>query len=232
LKKLPDKLQSYDEAERIIDEILKSNKGNDVRVLEHLLSYADNQFGQQVPGRLYREGTDGQRIANWDVDICILLQIITKMLNIHLKNLSYSPIIRDNKTFPHLERLLDILKPWMVVMDSDGSNQSNSLNLGQKDHLLKVSYQIEQSMASVAMNRYQFDVAEGHSHRCLANVRKLGVEGEDKTNLILKALITYINLRQRQGDHLGAVTFAEEAYNVVVDAYDLFTVKCNKPLGC
>jgi sulfatase maturation enzyme AslB (radical SAM superfamily) len=62
LKKFPNKLQSFYEAARIVEEILASNKGNDVRVLEHLLLYADNQFGQQLPGRDYCVRTDGQRI--------------------------------------------------------------------------------------------------------------------------------------------------------------------------
>jgi hypothetical protein len=74
LKKLPNKLQSYNEAARVIKETLASNKGNDIRVLEHLPSYADNQFGQQVEGKDYRERTDGQHIANWDVDINILVR--------------------------------------------------------------------------------------------------------------------------------------------------------------
>jgi tetratricopeptide (TPR) repeat protein len=220
LKKLPNQLQSYDRAERIIDEILASNKGNYIRVLEHLLSYADNQFGQQVEGRDYRERIDGQRIANWDVDINILLMISTIMLSIHLNNLSYSPIIRDNKTLPHLERSLNILKPWMVIVDSDASNQSNSLNLGQKDHLLKLSCNIESNMVLVTMNRNQFDVAEGHCHRCLANARRLGVEGEDKVVSMMTALKACVDVRQRQGDYSGAVSFAEEAYNVVAIAYD------------
>eukprot|EP00596_Hydrurales_sp_CCMP1899_P008774 CAMPEP_0119037738 /NCGR_PEP_ID=MMETSP1177-20130426/6223_1 /TAXON_ID=2985 /ORGANISM="Ochromonas sp, Strain CCMP1899" /LENGTH=347 /DNA_ID=CAMNT_0006999371 /DNA_START=296 /DNA_END=1340 /DNA_ORIENTATION=- len=221
LKKLPNQLHSYNEAARVIKEILASNKGNDIRVLEHLLSYADNQFGQHVEGRDYRERTDGQRIDNnWDVDIDTLLKISNSMININYRNLSLSPIIRDNKMFPHLERSLNILKPWMVIMDSDASNQSNSLSLGQIDHLLKLSCQIERKMASVIINRNQFDVAEAHCHRCLANARRLGVEGEDKTTLIFEALMTYITLRQRQSDFSGAVTYAEEAYNVVVEAYD------------
>jgi hypothetical protein len=75
-------------------------------------------------------------------------------------------------------------------------------------------------MAMVTMNRNQFDVSEGHSHRCLANARRLGEEGEDKTTLIVYALNACVELRQRQGDHSGALPFAEEAYNVVVIAYD------------
>jgi tetratricopeptide (TPR) repeat protein len=108
----------------------------------------------------------------------------------------------------------------MVIIDSDASNQSNSLNSGQIDHLLKLSYHTERDMALVTMNRNQFDVAEGHSHRCLASARRLGVEGENKVTSIFEALIIYVELRQRQDDYSGAVTFAEEAYNVVVDAYD------------
>jgi hypothetical protein len=75
-------------------------------------------------------------------------------------------------------------------------------------------------MAMVAINRNQLDVAEGHCHRRLAHSRKLGVEGEDETTSIFKALRTYVTLRHHQGDFFGAGTFAEEAYNVCVDAYD------------
>jgi hypothetical protein len=75
-------------------------------------------------------------------------------------------------------------------------------------------------MALLVTNRNEFDAAKGHCHRGLADAIRLGVEGEDKTTLILIALDTYVNLRQRQGDFSGAVTFAEEAYNNVVDAYD------------
>jgi tetratricopeptide (TPR) repeat protein len=142
------------------------------------------------------------------------------MSNFYVTNLSLTPIVQDNKMFPHLERSLSILKPWMVIVDSDASNQFNSLIFEEKEHLLNVSSDIERDMALVVTNRNQFDGAEGHCHRCLANARRLGVEGEDKTTSIMRALHNYTNLRQRQGDLLGAVPFAEEAYNVVVDAYD------------
>jgi hypothetical protein len=59
-KKLPNKL-SYDETVRIINEILASNKGNEIKVLEHLLSHADNQFGQQVAERAYPPRTGVRR---------------------------------------------------------------------------------------------------------------------------------------------------------------------------
>jgi tetratricopeptide (TPR) repeat protein len=220
LKKLPNKLQSYNEAVQTINEILASSKGNNARVLEHLLSYADYQFGQHVAGSKYRERSDGQRIDNWNVDINILFEISTRLSNIYATNPSLSTIIRDNKIFPHLERSLHILSPWMVTIDSDATNQSNSLSLEQTNELLEKSSSIEGDMAVVAMNRNQFYVAEGHCHRRLAHSRRLGVEGEDKTTSIFEALRNYVTLRQHQGDFSGAVSFAEEAYNVCVDAYD------------
>jgi tetratricopeptide (TPR) repeat protein len=220
LKKLSSQLQPYNEVVRITKEILASNKGNDLRVLEHLLSCADYQFGQQVAGRDYRERIDGQRIDNWNVDIEILLQISHSMVEIYGMNSSLSPMIRDKGMFPHIERSLNILSPWMDTIDFDATNQSNSLNSTKSHHLLKNSCTLEHNMAMLALNRNQYDVAERHMHRCLANLRRFRIEGEDKTTSIFEALGLYVNLRMSQGDLSGAVTFAEEAYNLVVDAYD------------
>mmetsp|Transcript_19826 Transcript_19826/g.19154 ORF Transcript_19826/g.19154 Transcript_19826/m.19154 type:complete len:104 (-) Transcript_19826:4-315(-) len=90
----------------------------------------------------------------------------SKITDFYAEIFSQSLIILNSKVFPHLERLLNILRPWMVAMDSDGSNQSNSLNSRQRVHLLRIPFDTEQSVALVAMSRNQFDVAEGHCHRC------------------------------------------------------------------
>jgi tetratricopeptide (TPR) repeat protein len=197
-----------------------SEKGKDTRTLEHLRSYADYQFGQPIAGSDYRERVDGQRIGNWVVDICILLEISSKMADVYVTNLSLSTMIRNDKMYPHLERSLHILSPWMVTINSDAIDQSNSLDVVQINHLLEESFRTERSLAVVAMDRAHFDVAEGHCHRCLVNSRKLSVEGENKTSLIFEALCTYVELRRRQQNYESAVTFAEDAYNLVVTAYN------------
>jgi hypothetical protein len=218
LKKLSTKLQPYNEVVRITKEVVASNKGNDIRVLEHLLSYADYQFGQQVAGRDYRERINGQRIDNWNVDIEILLQISNAMVEIYTSNSSL--MIHDKVVSPHIERSLQILSPWMDTIDSDATNQSNSITSKRLNYLLKKSYTLERNMAILALNRNQYDIAERHSHRCLVNSRRFRLEGEVKTTSIFEALGLHVTLRQCQGDSSGAVTFAEEAYNLVVDAYD------------
>jgi hypothetical protein len=108
----------------------------------------------------------------------------------------------------------------MVTIDSDFTNQSKSLNFEMTNYLLEQSYSLERDMSAVYMNKNQFDVAEGHCYRCLLNSRRLALEGEDKITSIFEALCIYVKLRQLQGDYSGAVTFAEEAYNLVVDAYN------------
>jgi hypothetical protein len=220
LKKLSNTLQPYHEVVQVIEGILVSKKGDCIRILEHLLPYAEYQFGKPIIGKIYRERTDGQRIANWDVDIGIFFQISNKLVDLSAENSSLGTMIRDKGMFPHLEKSLHILSPWMATIDTDNTNQSNSLNSKQKNYLLEESRYLERKMALVAMNRNEFDLAEGHCLRSLVNSRRIGLEGEEKTTFVFLALGDYVNLRQAQGDYSGAVSFAEEAYNLVVDAYD------------
>jgi hypothetical protein len=113
----------------------------------------------------------------------------------------------------------------MITIDSDDS-------FGDRDLLLTLSSQAEGKIAFVAIRRNQFEIAEGHCKRCLVNSRRLGVEGEDKTTLIFEALNNYTFLRQHQGDPSGAVIFAEEAYNLVVEAYDPVHLQVQEAASC
>jgi hypothetical protein len=205
---------------RLIAEVLQSKKGNNRRVLEHLLSFAEHQFGKGVPGNHYREREDGERISNWIVDIGILYNIIQRFTNFYGEDNSFSTIIRDDMSFPYLERSLSLLNPWVINLDSDASNGNDSLDEDEINYLLEQSYRTEHNMAVIAMNKRQFNLAEGHCQRCLAYSRRYGLLGEKKTTMIFTALKTYCTLRNHQDNYSDAVTFAEECYNLVVEAYD------------
>jgi hypothetical protein len=97
--------------------------------------------------------------------------------------------------------------------------QIDSRNDYQMDYLLRELFNIKQNMASDTMNRGQLDIAEGHCQQCLTYSRRYGLKGEQKTTDILVALRTYCNLRELQRNYSGALKFAEEAYNLVVEAY-------------
>jgi tetratricopeptide (TPR) repeat protein len=220
LKKLTKILQRYREVTRLIDEVLESKRGNDCRVLEHLLSFAEHQFEKRVTGKQYRVREDGERISNWIVEIVILYGIIQRLLILYRRDHSLSTIVQDDMCFPYLERSLSLLNPWVINLDSDASSGNDSLNEDQRSYLLGQLYHTELNMAVIAMNKGQFNLAEGHCQRCLAYSRRYGLEGEEKITMIFHALSTYCSLRERQGNYSDAVTFAEECYNLVVEAYD------------
>jgi tetratricopeptide (TPR) repeat protein len=205
---------------RIISEILDSKKGNDVRILGHLLSFAEYQFGKGVAGKHYREREDGERISNWFVEIVILNKIITTLADLYNQNKSLSDIDRHNMAFPYLERSLCILNPWVSYLDPDCSNGIDSLSKDQIETLLDGLIYTEHSMVAVTGDRRNFDAAEGHCQRGLVYSRRYELEGEKKTTSIFKILKSYCNLRKIQGNLSDALTIAEERYNLVVEAYD------------
>jgi hypothetical protein len=220
LKKLSKKLQPFHEAVPVINEILLSKKGNDIRVLEHLLSYAELQLEKEITGNGYRERECGQVVNYWHPDIAIFHIINSRIAGIYSANNSISVSVRDNKRYPFLEKSLCLLNPWLVHLGSDALNRVDRISNDQIIYLWQELYTTEQRIADVTINRDQFDVAEIHCQRCLAYSKKYIVQGEDKTLATLAALRTIIDLRQRQGDYSGAVEFCEEAYNLVVEAYD------------
>jgi tetratricopeptide (TPR) repeat protein len=214
----------------VIIETLESKREKDCRVLEHLLSYAENQFGKGVTGKHYRERGDGsKRISNWSAELVFLNNILGSLTTDYSKNNSLSQIESDDLTFPCLEKSLKILNPWIINLDSDPSY--DNLSKEQIDTLLNELFITEQNMACIALNRRQFDLAEKHLQRCLAYSKRYGLEGENKINMIFTALVSYCNLREGQGNYIDAVTFAEECYILVVEAYDCVHPQVQKAAG-
>jgi hypothetical protein len=217
LKKLPNELQPYREVERVIKEILAPNKRNDVRVLEHLLLYAEYQFGKQIPGTDYREKRDGVRISNFQVEVVILAGIHQSLANYYSQNNSLSKIFKRDTISHYLQRSLSLLNPWLIRLDS---NQVGNLINPEMNIVLTHLTTLERNMAMVTLDQRLFVASEGHCQRCLAHSRRLKAGGEKQVIFMFHALQAYCNLRQVQGDLSGAVEFAEECYNLVVEAYD------------
>jgi hypothetical protein len=212
LKKLSKIQQPFREVLQIVDGIRESDKGYQIRILEHLLSYAEYQFGRDVRGVGYLVRGDGERFSSWNAEIAILHNINLRLMNIYHDNHSLSSKIRDDMMLPYLERSLSILNPWLVRI--------NSLNEEQKEILFQQLTSIEENLAVIATNRNQLDLAEVHCQRCLAYSKRL--KGKEKRNIDLKfdALKIYCTLRDRQEDSSGALSFAEEGYNLIEEAYD------------
>jgi hypothetical protein len=87
LKKLSNELLPYSEVVRVITTLLeeREDRGEDIRVFEHVISYAF-QFGDRVPGKSYRERGNSNRIDNWALDMNIIYQIYLRLYNICIDN--------------------------------------------------------------------------------------------------------------------------------------------------
>jgi hypothetical protein len=81
-----------------------------MRVLEHLLSYAEYQFGKKVTGIGYYE-KDGERISDYDLDVMVFHGIYSVMTKLHVFDNSLSEVIRYDMMSPYLERSLKKLNP-------------------------------------------------------------------------------------------------------------------------
>jgi hypothetical protein len=210
LKRLSKKFQPLDDLVHLIIEILIEKEVEDIRILEHLLSYAEYQF--------YRGMNESQRVSIWEPDFLFLYKITHSIINIFKNDTQLSNIIRNDKMLPYYEKQLRLLNPWLVRLDSN--RQTDNLSDKQIESLLGELYVVECGMAVLTYESNQFDASEKHCQKCLSHSRRLGVEGGKRITAVLDALHIYVNLRQYQSDHLGAVAFAEEAYNLVVEAYD------------
>lgn len=125
---------------KIVDEVLVSKKGDEIRILEHLLLYTESQFVKEMTRIGYRERADGTSISDWVVEIFIICDIHSRLAKFYRQNDSISCISRENARFPYLERSLSLLSPLLIHLDSDGSNGIDSLSEDQIHQLLSALF--------------------------------------------------------------------------------------------
>ena len=130
MKKLSHQLQPYQDVVRLINEMnneLPKKKDLEVRVLKHLIAYAEHQFGDRVPGKSYRERGDGDRMDNWVVEIEILTSIYNDLVTIYSCDDTLSNVDSANLRHPCYEKILDLLRPWSACLDSNSTNRVDCL---------------------------------------------------------------------------------------------------------
>jgi tetratricopeptide (TPR) repeat protein len=219
---------------RVIKEILGERPKKmqlDIRVLEHLISYSEHQFGDRVPGKAYRERKDGDRIDNWTVETGILIPIYYNLVNVNSTDESLSMIDSNNLRLPYHEKMLDLLTPWSLKLDSNSTSRIDSLDKDQINFVLFSLSTTERNIAIILRRKNEFVLAESHCQQALSHARLYEGGEEDKIDLVCSALTAYYNLRAFQGNYIDALPFAEEAYNVVAIAYNPVHPKVQQAAG-
>jgi hypothetical protein len=234
LKKLSLQLQPCEEVARIIDEISEERPKKsqlDIRVLGHFVSYAEHQFGDRVPGKAYRKMLNGDRINNWNVEIEVMIPIYCNLVNVYSTDDSLSMIDKYNFQFPYYEKMLDLLRPWSLKLDSNSTSQIDKLDKYQMDFLLRLLSSTEHDIALVLKQRNELELAESYCQQALSHARLYQGTEEDKSDLICRNLRALYDLRGIQGNFVDALPFAEEAYDLVAIAYNPVHPKVQKAAG-
>jgi tetratricopeptide (TPR) repeat protein len=231
LKKLSLQLQPYHEVVRIIDDIqqeISTKKQHEIRILDHLISYALYQFGDRVQDKAYRERENGERYDNWMVEILILIPMYFDLISVYGNDRSLSVVASDNLIFRYNKAMLALLSPWSTYLDLNCTGQINSLDEDQINTTLAYFTQTERNMGEICSRRNEFNLAANHCQRALSYARLYEGEEEVKTDLLCAALIALFEFYRNQGNYDEALTLVEEAYNCVAVAYNPVHPKVQK----
>jgi len=216
LKRLSNDLQPYQKVVKVIMEILEMPAS--LRILSHLLCYAEFQFGERVAGKAYRQRGNGEKIDNLTVEIRVVISIYRSFLSVYDRDTLLNQVDRDNLKIPYFLKMQEMLKPWSLCLDSE--SQNDSLSQAYIDYLWEILAHTESSIAMIYMSTFQLDISESYFLQSLAYARRLRKECGKKTLLMHLVLSTFCQLRNIQQDFDGAVILAEEAYNNVAEAYN------------
>jgi tetratricopeptide (TPR) repeat protein len=237
IKNLSRKLQPYNIARAVINEILQSKEKNNLNILQHLLTYAEEQFGKEKleTGSRFRDVkiikswnmprlnmmTNEEKVSTYAInqiqinnDI-VELEILYVILIQISCNLDASNYNCHSKSILYLERSMEILKFWFSVQDVDYT----SINSERRPWLLDELCEVLESLIVSHGNIGEVDIAESYCILFLKYARSL----EDETKFICKmfsALSKYAEIRHAQGNLTDAVKLAEEAYNLVAIAHN------------
>jgi tetratricopeptide (TPR) repeat protein len=222
LKNLSHHLQPYREVFRLSEAIVNENFNKidlKVGVLMHLISYAEHQLGDRVPGNC-RERENGERINNYEVEIEQLIGIYCNLANIYLNDESLGMISSGNLRLPLYEKVLDLLRPWCADLDSNSTGRIDSINKDQINKIFFLSAGTETNTALTKLHLSQFNEVETHCQRSLSYARLYEGTEDEKTDLLVRALKVFYNLRKIERNYDEALIFAEEAYNCVAVAFN------------
>jgi tetratricopeptide (TPR) repeat protein len=221
LKKFSFSFQPYQEVIQIICTWIQDKpklSQQKSRVLKHLISYLEYQFGDRIPGKTYRE-RGFERIDNREVDFDILIPKYFELIDTYLSGDLLSMIDCDNLRLPYYEKILDLLRPWSAHLDLNSTSQIENLNKNQLNEILLYLSHTEREIGVINMHRSKFHIAENHFQLAIFYAKQYeGIE-EEKTELLGNALNFYGELQTSQGKHADAVSLAEEAYDIVAVAY-------------
>lgn len=212
-RKNTEELLPFDEVLRGISELSRlwieseraRNTAQALQILKQLLSFAEYQYGNPCPGKLYRERSNGDQVDNMIADIEVWQ--ISSTLGNRLYNLRTSESYTEAEFY--FLKARNYLEHWRSLGDVVGDKRVNKLY-----EMLSTT---ERYLADLYASQSRFPEAEIHCTACLNFARQ--IVGENQTIELFKALRTFGYLEERQSNYVDAIRYFEDAYICVSEAY-------------
>lgn len=214
LEKLANDLLPFDQVLKRINQLTKLWKDCEtskdisygLKVLKYLLAFAEHQYGNAQSGKTYRERLDGSRVDNMFADI--ELWQISSTLGSRLYNLRTSDSYIEAELY--FLKARESLHTWEHLLNSNK-------NFSERSKLLEMLSITERFLADLYASQSRFIEAEQKCSECLKFATE--TSGENRTIEVFKALRTYGYLHERQSNYEKAISYFEDAYICVSEAY-------------
>jgi tetratricopeptide (TPR) repeat protein len=219
-KEVDTTLQKFRESAELVE-----GNVNALRISEFCIKYAENQFGDRVPGQWYREREDGNKIDNWTADI-LNLQFFTYSVanywrlstnsidNVDLRKESFK------KAIHHYKKGLSILEPWRILhtVEKNENVQIYKLDEGMIDYIYHRISLTETFLNECYSRLGNFDKSNDYLDKAIEHANVVKCE-EKRINLVFSALVIKGANFNRQKNYNEAKIVYEELYNLVAEAY-------------
>jgi hypothetical protein len=177
-------------------ELVKGNV-NAIQISEFCIKYAENQFGDRVPGQWYREreDKDSSKIENWFVDVLYLeffTYSVANNLRLATNSIDNSDLRKEsfNKAIRHYKKGLSILEPWRILhtIEKNENERICKLNEGMIDTIYCRLSLIETDLNECNSRLGNFDISNDYLDKAIIHANEVKYE-EKRINLIFDTLV-------------------------------------------
>jgi hypothetical protein len=133
------------------------------------ISYAELQFGDRIPGKAYRERSNGEQIENWVVEVEILFRVNNYLASTYLGDESLGMKGCDNLIAPYYEKMIALLRPWYEYLNLNFT--FNGIDRDRINYVLKHLSQKERNFALIYIHNSELNLAVDHCQLALYYAR-------------------------------------------------------------
>lgn len=208
VKRMPDVLIPFDDVYSTAKDALNqteaqiANLGTQkyIRLLQHALTFAQNQFGERIAGTsLYSKGKE-DRIDVWDVEMNLLSKIYDKFGYYDSSNVMY-----------YYQKSLTILGPWIVQIGLSEIGRTDVLTELKVYYLFGLLSNTEFNLGVLHSQPNDWDKARHYIEQSILHGKQMK-EGEDKVEKVYRNISSLSDLHYKVDNLAEAKAVREETY--------------------